>query len=163
MYLVRASQRTRRDEIDPTKRRSVLTIRATRCDATRATRSGQNGLGCQDSWRGINGASVELRTTQAVRFGSVRFCSGRLGLQDEWRLTHLANPCNTRHVFSAYLIENGIRREWSDESDDQSSRQERRDMTRQELSLVVKKFPYGPRIRTSQLAGAAMIVSMFHR
>ena len=27
----------------------------------------------------------------------------------------------------------------------------------------VKKFPYGPRIRTSQLAGAAMIVSMFHR
>jgi len=34
-------------------------------------------------------------------------------------------------------------------------------------SLVPKilstKFPYGPRMRTSQLAGAAMIVSMFHR
>ena len=52
------------------KRRSVLTRTATRQDASRATRSDRNGLGCQDRRRGITGASVEMLTTQAVRFGS---------------------------------------------------------------------------------------------
>jgi len=29
--------------------------------------------------------------------------------------------------------------------------------------MLSTKFPYGPRIRTSQLAGVVMIVSMFHQ
>jgi len=57
------------------------------------------------------GVSVELRNTQAVRFGSVLF-----GLQCEWRLRRLANPCTTRHVFNAYLTQNAMQREWSDKS-----------------------------------------------
>jgi len=106
------------------KRRSVLTTRATWCDTSRM-RSDQNGVGCQDSWRGINGASVELRTTQAVRFGSVWLCSAQLRLQCKWRLRRLANPCTTCHVFNVYLAENATRWEWSAESNAQSSRQER--------------------------------------
>jgi hypothetical protein len=93
MYLICTSHRTRRDESDPTKARPVLTTTASRRNASRATRSDQNGLGCQDMWIGINGASVELRATQAVRFGSVRFCWTRHGLQCEWRIRRLANPC----------------------------------------------------------------------
>jgi hypothetical protein len=31
------------------------------------------------------------------------------------------------------------------------------------MNSVKKEIPYGPRIRTSQLAGAAMIVSMFRQ
>ena len=59
---------------------SFLTTTAKRRDASRATRSDQNGVGSQDTWRGINGSSVKLRSTQAVRFGSFRFCSAQLGL-----------------------------------------------------------------------------------
>ena len=76
-----------------------------------------NGLGCHDSWRGINGMSVELRTTQTFWFVSVRFCSARLGLQCQWCVRRLAIPCTTRHVFNAYLAENVTRREWCDKSD----------------------------------------------
>ena len=66
-----------------------------RRDGTRPERSKWIRL-----WRNINGASVQLRTTQAVRFGSVRFCSAGLGLQCEWRITRLANPSTERHIFN---------------------------------------------------------------
>ena len=92
------------------KRRLVFTTGATRCDASRVTRIGQNVVGCQDRWGGINGASIELYTTQAVRFGSVRFCSAGLGLQREWRLRRLANPRMARHVFNAFLTERDVTR-----------------------------------------------------
>jgi len=62
------------------KRRSVYTTPATRQDASRATRSDRNGLGCQDRRRGITGVSVELRTTQAVRLGSVLIGSARVAV-----------------------------------------------------------------------------------
>jgi len=140
MYLMRISQTTRRDESDPQKRRSVLTRTATRQDASRATRSDRNGLGCQDRRRGKTGASVEPRTTQAIRFGSFRYWSAGLGLQCEWRLRRLANTCLTRHVFNAYLADNATRREWSDKSDAQSSRQQRRDRTRVENDAERSKW-----------------------
>jgi len=111
IYLVRTSQRTRRDKGDPMKTCSFLTTRAMRRDASKTTRSDQNGVGSQDTWRGINGMSLKLCTSQAVWFGFVR-----LGLHCEWRLRRLANPCTTRHVFNAYLTENAMRREWSHES-----------------------------------------------
>ena len=96
------------------KRRSVLTTTATRRDATRATRRGQNGLGCQDSWRGMKGAWVELRTTQAVRFGSVLFgsaCSVN-DAEGVW-------PIPARHVM--YLM-----RTWPRTRRDESDRRKRR-------------------------------------
>jgi len=88
---------------------SFLTTTAKRRDASRATRSDPNVLDCQDRWRGINGASVELRTTKAVGFGSVRICSARLVLQCEWRLRLLANPCTTRNVLNAYTTDRATR------------------------------------------------------
>ena len=69
--------------------------------------------------------------SEHARSGLVRF---GYGVQFEWGLRRLANPCTTRHVFNAHLTENARRREWQDESDAQSSRQERRDVTRREKS-----------------------------
>ena len=61
-----------------------------------------------------------------------RFGSALFGLRCEWGLRRLANPRTTRHVFNAYLADNATRREWPEQSEAQSSQQQRRDRTRRE-------------------------------
>ena len=60
---------------------------------------------------------------------NVRFMFGSARLAVWMRL---ANPCTTRPVYNVYLTQNTTRRAWNDESEAQSSRQEQRDVMRQE-------------------------------
>ena len=77
---------------------SILTTRATRPDATRATRSGPSGVGCQDGWRGLNRTYVKLRTTLAVNLNLNMSCGIRKRtFLYRWRDLLPYRPFATRH------------------------------------------------------------------
>ena len=63
--------------------------------------------------------------------GQIRFCSAQLGLQCEWPLRRLANPCTTRHVLMS-ISQRTRRGECDPTNHAHFSRQQRSDVTRRE-------------------------------